>query len=112
MVGLVQRQSAAGEPMTIVGDGEQTRDYTHVSDVVAANIAAMTAPEEACGELFNIGTGTNYSVNDIARMVGGEVKYIPARLGEARDTLADISKTKRILNWEPKVKLEDWLNEF
>ena len=45
-------------------------------------------------------------------MVGGEVKYIPARLGEARDTLADISKTKRILNWEPKVKLEDWLNEF
>ena len=112
VVGLFQRQSAAGEPMTIVGDGEQTRDYTHVSDVVAANIAAMTAPEEACGELFNIGTGTNYSVNDIARMVGGEVKYIPARLGEARDTLADISKTKRILNWEPKVKLEDWLNEF
>ena len=112
VVGLFQRQSAAGEPMTIVGDGEQTRDYTHVSDVVVANMAAMTAPEEACGELFNIGTGTNYSVNDIARMVGGEVKYIPARLGEARDTLADISKTKRILNWEPKVKLEDWLNEF
>ena len=112
VVGLFQRQSEAGQPMTVVGDGEQTRDYTHVSDVVAANIAAMTAPEEACGELFNIGTGTNYSVNDIARMVGGEVKYIPARLGEARDTLADISKTKRILNWEPKVKLEDWLNEF
>lgn len=109
VVGLFQRQSAAGEPMTIVGDGEQTRDYTHVSDVVAANIAGMTAPEEACGETFNIGTGTNYSVNDIARMVGGDVTHIAARLGEARNTLADTSKAKHILNWEAKVKLEDWI---
>ena len=112
VIGLFQRQSDAGEPMTIVGDGEQTRDYTHVSDVVAANIAAMTAPEEACGELFNIGTGTRYSVNDIARFIGGDVTHIPARQGEARDTEADNSKAKRILNWEPKVKLEDWINEF
>ena len=77
VVGLFQKQSAAGEPMTIVGDGEQTRDYTHVSDVVAANIAAMNAPKEVSGELFNIGTGTRYSVNDIAKLVGGEVTYIP-----------------------------------
>ena len=112
VVGLFQRQSAAGEPMTIVGDGEQTRDYTHVSDVVAANITAMNAPKEACGELFNIGTGRRHSVNDIARLVGGKVKHIPPRLGEASDTQADNSKAKRILNWEPKVKLEDWLNEF
>lgn len=112
VIGLFQRQSDMGEAMTVVGDGEQTRDYTHVSDVVSANIAAMTAPEEACGEIFNIGTGTNYSVNDIARMIGGDVTHIAARLGEARDTLADISKTKRILNWEPKIKLEDWLNEL
>lgn len=112
VVGLFQRQSAAGEPMTIVGDGEQTRDYTHVSDVVEANIAAMNAPKEASGELFNIGTGTRYSVNDIAKLVGGEVTHIPPRLGEARDTQADNSKARRILNWEPKVKLEDWLNEL
>ena len=112
VVGLFQRQSAAGEAMTIVGDGEQTRDYVHVSDVVEANISAMNATKDACGEIFNIGTGVNHSVNDIARMIGGEVKHIPSRIGEARDTKADISKTKRILNWEPKVKLEDWLNEF
>ena len=112
VVGLFQRQSAAGEAMTIVGDGEQTRDYVHVSDVVEANIAAMNATKDACGEIFNIGTGVNHSVNDIARMIGGEVKHIPNRIGEARDTKADISKAKRILNWEPKVKLEDWLNEF
>ena len=112
VVGLFQRQSTAGEPMTIVGDGEQTRDYTHVSDVVAANIAAISAPKEASGELFNIGTGTRYSVNDIAKLVGGEVTHIPPRLGEARDTQADNSKARLILNWEPKVKLEDWLNEL
>lgn len=112
VIGLFQKQSNTDKPMTIVGDGEQTRDYTHVSDVVNANIAAMNAPQEACGELFNIGTGTNYSVNSIARMIGGEVTHIPARLGEARHTLADISKAKRILNWNPKVKLENWLNEF
>lgn len=110
VIGLFQKQSANGKAMTIVGDGEQTRDYTHVSDVVAANIAAMNAPKEACGELFNIGTGTRYSVNDIAKLVGGEVTHIPPRLGEARDTQADNSKARRILNWEPKVKLEDWLN--
>jgi UDP-glucose 4-epimerase len=112
VVGLFQKQSEADEPMTIVGDGEQTRDYTHVSDVVEANILAMTAPEEACGEIFNIGTGTNHSVNSIARMIGGNSKFIAARIGEARHTLADIGKAKRILNWKPKVKLEDWLNEF
>lgn len=111
VIGLFQRQSEAGDAMTVVGDGEQTRDYTHVSDVVAANIAAMVAPKEACGELFNIGTGDRHSVNKIAEMIGGEVTHVPARLGEARDTLADISKAKHILNWEPKVKLEDWLND-
>jgi len=111
VVGLFQRQSAAGEPMTIVGDGNQTRDYTHVSDVVSANIAAMeTNNKLATGELFNVGTGTNYSVNDIARMIGGDTTFIPPRLGEARHTLADISKINRLLNWKPLVKLEDWIN--
>jgi UDP-glucose 4-epimerase len=111
VIGLFQRQSAAGQPMTIVGDGKQTRDYTHVSDVVSANIAAMeTNNKLAIGELFNVGTGTNYSVNDIARMIGGETTFIPPRIGEARHTLADISKINRLLNWNPLVKLEDWIN--
>lgn len=108
VIGLFQRQSAAGEPMTIVGDGQQTRDYTHVSDVVAANVAAMEAPDVA-GEIFNIGAGKSYSVNDIARMVGGETIFIPPRKGEARHTLADTSKAKRMLNWQPKTKLENWI---
>ena len=83
---------------------ESRREIPHVSDVVAANIVIKTAPEEVRGELFNVGTGTRYSVNDIARFIGGDDAH-PARLGEARDTQADNSKAKRILNWEPKVKL-------
>jgi len=114
VIGLFQKQFANKHAMTVVGDGKQTRDYTHVSDVVNANVSAMTAPKEACGEIFNIGTGVNYSVLDLVRMIGGNTGsyiHMPARLGEARHTKADISKANRILNWKPKVKLEDWLND-
>jgi UDP-glucose 4-epimerase len=114
VIGLFQKQFANKHAMTVVGDGKQTRDYTHVSDVVNANVSAMTAPKEACGEIFNIGTGVNYSVLDLVKMIGGNTGsyiHIPARLGEARHTKADISKANRILNWKPKVKLEDWLND-
>ena len=108
VVGLFMRQSDAGEPMTIVGDGGQTRDYTHVSDVVEANILAMTCTN-GLGEVHNIGTGNQTSVNELAEIVGGEIKYIPARPAEARETQADISKTQQNLNWYPKVKLSDWI---
>jgi UDP-glucose 4-epimerase len=113
VIGLFQRQKQNGEPMTIVGDGLQRRDYTHVSDVVAANLAAMkTDNEDASGQVFNIGTGTNYNVLDIAMMIDGKepnIKFIPPRLGEARESLADYSKAKALLDWAPKVKLEDWI---
>jgi UDP-glucose 4-epimerase len=114
VIGLFQKQFANKHAMTVVGDGRQTRDYIHVSDVVNANVSAMTAPKEACGEIFNIGTSVNYSVLDLVKMIGGDTGsyiHMPARLGEARHTKADISKANRILNWKPKVKLEDWLND-
>ena len=71
VIGIFLRQLAAGEPLTIVGDGDQRRDFTHVSDVVNANImAAISNPDpEACGQVYNVGTGTNYSVNEIAAMI-------------------------------------------
>lgn len=121
VVGIFQKQKVANQPLTIVGDGEQRRDFTHVSDVVEANILAATkifdewqinGTENTIyqyGQIYNIGTGTNHSVNEIAKLIGGESIHIPARLGEARITLADISKTKRELGWIPKIKLEDWL---
>lgn len=114
VIGLFQRQVSDGEPMKVVGDGLQTRDYTHVSDVVSANIlAAFTENESAIGEIFNIGTGTNYSVMDLVYMIGGEnpsFQYIPQRPGEARHTLADCTKSNQMLDWKSVVTLESWLN--
>jgi len=116
VIGLFQRQHSNGEAMTVVGDGMQRRDFTHVSDVVEANVlAAMYADEKAVGEIFNVGSGTNHNIHDIVRLVGGEdaeFVYVPERPGESRETLSDCSKAQAILNWEPKVKLEEWLNEY
>jgi UDP-glucose 4-epimerase len=115
VVGLFIRQHDANQPMTIVGDGLQRRDFTHVDDVVEANIlAAISSNPQVSGELFNIGTGTNYNMLDLAAMVGKpttNVFYIPERKGESKETLADISKAKSLLGWEPKVVLPDWINK-
>lgn len=109
VIGLFKRQKASGKPLTIVGDGEQRRDFTHVSDVVSANILASQAdmPSNAIGTVFNIGTGINYSVNEIVKMFDHHSVNIPTRPGEARLTLANNIKSKSILGWEPKTKLKD-----
>jgi len=115
VVGLFMRQHNAGESMTVVGDGLQRRDFTHVDDVVEANIlAALSTNDQVSGELFNIGTGVNYNMIDLAAMIGKpttNISFIPERRGESRETLADISKAKSLLNWEPKVKLPEWINK-
>tara|TARA_Y100000310_G_scaffold345505_1_gene465752 strand:- start:11901 stop:12806 length:906 start_codon:yes stop_codon:yes gene_type:complete len=111
VIGLFQKQKEAGIPMTVVGDGLQTRDYTHVSDVVNANTsAAFTTNKDAVGEIINVGTGKNSSVLDIVNLIGGEYEFIPERPGEARDTLADISKLRQLLDCEPKVELNKWIS--
>ena len=111
MIGIFLRQLAAGEPLTIVGDGEQRRDFVNVKDVCRANImAAISNPDdEAYGQVYNVGTGINHSINEIANMISDNIEYIPPRLGEARVTLAHISRIKGTLGWEPKIKLEDWI---
>jgi UDP-glucose 4-epimerase len=123
VVGIFKRQKNASEPMTIVGDGEQRRDFTHVSDVVSANIMAATKEFDEWqvngsenkiyqyGQIYNVGTGTNYSINQVAEMVGGPTTNIPSRSGESRITLANISKIQREIGWSPKIKLEDWLKK-
>jgi len=113
VIGLFLKQLEEGKKMTIVGDGLQRRDFTHVNDVVEANVlAAFNDNKDAFGELFNIGTGINYSVLDIANMIGGEYEFIPPRIGEARISLADITKSKNILKWIPKISLQDWINKL
>ena len=98
--------------MTIVGDGEQRRDYTHVQDVAEINLlAAFTDNKKALGEIINVGTGKNHSVLDLVGLIGGSFEFIPERPGEARETLADITKLKTLLDYEPQVVLEDWIKE-
>ena len=108
VIGLFLKQKHNNVDMTVVGDGLQTRDYTHVSDVVEANIAASKC-ESGFGEIYNIGCGKRYSVLDLVEMIGGTHVHIPPRPGESRETEANIAKAKKILNWQPKIKLKDWL---
>ena len=106
VVGIFQKQKAQNSALTIVGDGKQTRDFIHVSDIAAANI--LVSELDVTG-VYNVGTGVEYSVNQIANMISGVQRNIPPRVGEAKRSLADSSKI-RSLGWEPKVKLEDWVN--
>ena len=110
VVGIFQKQYKNKEKMTVVGDGQQRRDYTHVSDVVRANMMICDSSLIGC-ELFNVGTGKSYSVLEIAKMIGGEYEFIPPRPGEAKETLADISKIEKMLGWHPVINIQDWIKE-
>ena len=111
MIGIFLRQRDAGEPLTIVGDGEQRRDFTHVKDIVKANVMAAIAnpDEDAYGQVYNVGTGTNYSVNEVADMVSDNQVHIPARRGESRITKANNQKIYHTFGWTPDVNLEEWV---
>jgi UDP-glucose 4-epimerase len=111
VVGLFLRQKKAGEPMTIVGDGTQRRDFTHVVDVVDANIRAMDYNGTMHGTVFNVGTGKNHSVLELARMIGDNVKFIPPRPAESKETLANNDKICWSFSWQPTKKIEDYIKE-
>lgn len=118
VIGIFKRQRDAGEKLTIVGDGKQSRDFTYISDVVRANLLASQAsssnlfPGEQKTCIFNVGTGRMYSIKEVAEMVGGEVEYIEERKGEARYTLANNEKIRRVLGWNPLVNLKDVINSY
>ena len=108
VIAVFLRQKSEGKKMTIIGDGSQTRDFTFVQDVVRANILASQSDKVGKGEVVNIGGGDNHSVNEIAAKIGGETEYIAARI-EPHDTLADTSKAKELLGWEPQVNFDEGL---
>jgi UDP-glucose 4-epimerase len=110
VIGLFLKQYNESKPLTVVGDGSQRRDFTHISDVVQANILASQV-ETGFGEAYNIGYGTNYSILDIANMISNDIKFIPSRIGEVQETLASNSKFKSLTGWTPKTSLRDWLNK-
>jgi UDP-glucose 4-epimerase len=105
-----------GQPLTIYGDGEQTRDFVNVADVAAANVQAALSPDAA--GVFNIGSGTRITVNALARMMqdaaGREAgaEYAPPRKGDVRDSLADIRAAQRAFGFAPSVALEEGLKEY
>ena len=111
VMGIFAQQKIEGKPLTITNDGEQKRDFTYVGDVVDANILAATHNSPLNGDVFNVGNGDNYSVNELAEMFGGKKEYIGERL-EPRQTLADNSKIKNVLGWIPKGNLVSWVKTY
>jgi len=104
--GVFLAQKIAKKPFTIVGDGNQTRDFVFVSDVVKAYF--LSAKSNLKGEIFNVGSGENQSINKLANLLGGEKKiYIPKRPGEPDKTLADITQIKKKIGWQPEISLEE-----
>jgi len=114
VIGIFLRQKDAGEPLTIVGDGKQRRDFVHVQDVANANImVALANLEEECyGQVYNIGSGKNISIFEIANMISDNQTHIPPRDGEARTTLACIDKAKNTFGWQPKFDVEKWIGDI
>ncbi|MDD4900794.1 MAG: NAD-dependent epimerase/dehydratase family protein [Patescibacteria group bacterium] len=111
VMGTFVNQRLAGKPLTITGDGNNRRDYTSVIDAVKANILASRSDRVGRGEVINIGRGHNFSVNELAAMIGGPTVHIAPRL-EPRETLADNSLAKKLLGWEPTVNLPEWLEGY
>jgi UDP-glucose 4-epimerase len=112
VVGLFLKQFRDNEVLSIVGDGAQRRDFTHVDDVVQANMLAMESDNPGIlGEIFNVGTGKNCSVLELAQMISDNYTFIPSRPGEAKNTLADISKARTLLNYNPTVTIEEWIKQ-
>ena len=108
VIGTFLKQKYDGDTLTITNDGEQRRDFTYVGDVVDANIKAATSEKVGDGEVINIGRGSNYSVNEVADLISEEKEFIGDRL-EPRETLADNTRAKELLDWSPKTDLKDWL---
>jgi len=111
VLGIFEHQKENNLPLTITGTGNQRRDFTHISDICDGLMAMSRNHWNA--EIFNLGRSHNYSINEVAKMFQPkEIIYVPSRKGEAQDTLADITKSKELLNWEPKHNLPDYINSF
>jgi len=108
--GVFLAQKLAGKPLTVVGDGTQTRDFTYVTDVADAFVKA--AESDITGEVFNVGSGGTYSVNELVGYLGGTVEYIPKRPGEPDCTFADISKITHQLGWAPKMSFKNGVKKI
>lgn len=108
--GVFLAQKLNKKPFTVVGDGTQSRDFTYVTDIATALLSA--AESKVSGEIFNVGSGGHYSVNEVVNLLGGEVIYIPKRPGEPEITFADTSKIQKVLGWKPRVSLKEGISKL
>ncbi|MBI4224868.1 MAG: NAD-dependent epimerase/dehydratase family protein [Candidatus Sungbacteria bacterium] len=111
VIGKFLDQRSKGEPMTVVPDGTQSRDFTHVRDVVRANLLAAESSKVGKGEVINIGGGHDHSVLEVAALIGGPTVFVEPRL-EPKRTLADITKAKTLLGWEPTIDFKQGIEEL
>ncbi len=109
LIGIFETQYKNNEPLTITGDGEQRRDFTHVDDIVDGLVLAAN---DIFFYYYELGRGKNYSVNEIAEAFGGPIKYIDERPGEMRETLCEDTKASDILGWNPKRDVIDFIKEM
>lgn len=110
IIAKFEKLKKEGKPLTVVGDGEQRRDFTHVYDICEGLIAL--SEQRWYGNVFNLGTGTNYSINELVKMFGCKKIHIPSRAGESRETKADISETTKQTGWKPNYNLKDYIMEL
>jgi UDP-glucose 4-epimerase len=111
-MGVFLKLRKEGKSLTVVGDGSQKRDFVNVKDVVEANIlgASASLKKSEIGTVFNIGSGVNFSILEVANMISDNVVHLDSRVGESAETLADISKAETLLNWKPTISLLQWIN--
>jgi nucleoside-diphosphate-sugar epimerase len=112
VIGIFLDQLRQGEPLTIFGDGQQTRDFTWVGDVVRANIAASASDRVGKGEPINVGAGAEVSINRIAELIGGPVVHGPARGFDERFKRAGIQRAYDLLGWQPTVQIEEGIRRL
>jgi UDP-glucose 4-epimerase len=109
VISIFEKQIADSKAMTIIGDGNQTRDFVHVLDVVQANILAMEAEGEGWGDIFNVAYGESISINEVSKLMGDRFIKVPKREGEIKNISANISKIKKLLGFEPKIDVKQWI---
>ena len=114
VVGKFEEFTKLSKPLTIVGDGEQRRDFTHISDIVEGlfSLGEKDWSGSKDLEIFSLGTGTNYSINELAKMFGGSTINLPPRPGEAKITLADPEKINSATGWKAKHSLQEYVAQF
>jgi nucleoside-diphosphate-sugar epimerase len=112
VIGKFLKLRREGRPLTIRGDGEMYRDFTHVDDIVRGTMLAMQSQQVGHGEVINLGYGSPRSVNQLAALVGGEIVFVPALTGEMKYTCANNQKAKKLLGWEPVIVFEEGVSQL